>query len=106
MEPAKGLEPLTSGLRKHSKSVSPGLPSVTNVKFPRKLVVFCFAGLLSLSPVCVECLSECLSGFWREDGMPRPKTGAAILKSRTVNGKRVKEWYACVSYTDDTGKRQ
>ena len=38
--------------------------------------------------------------------MPRPRTGAAILKWRSANGKRVKEWYACVSYTDDTGKRQ
>jgi integrase len=44
--------------------------------------------------------------FDREDDMPRPKTGAAILKWRIANGKRVKEWYACVSYTDDTGKRQ
>ena len=38
--------------------------------------------------------------------MPRPKQGAAIAKWKTVNGKRVKHWYACVSYTDDTGKRQ
>ena len=38
--------------------------------------------------------------------MARPKQGAAIGKWKTVNGKRVKHWYACVSYTDDAGKRQ
>src|SRR6185295_3970092 len=38
--------------------------------------------------------------------MPRAKTGAVIKKWRNVNGKRVKDWYACVSYTDDAGKRQ
>ena len=35
--------------------------------------------------------------------MPRPKTGAAHPVVENVNGKRVKEWYACVSYTDDSG---
>jgi hypothetical protein len=38
--------------------------------------------------------------------MPRAKTGAAILKWRSADGKRVKDWYACVSYTDESGKRQ
>jgi hypothetical protein len=38
--------------------------------------------------------------------MPRAKTGAAIKKWRIVNVKRRKDWYACVSYTDNSGKRQ
>ncbi len=38
--------------------------------------------------------------------MPRAKTGAVIKKWRIANGKRVKDWYACVSFTDDSGKRQ
>ena len=38
--------------------------------------------------------------------MPRPKTGAAIIKWKVKNGKRVKQWYACVSYVDESGKRR
>jgi integrase len=36
--------------------------------------------------------------------MPRHKTGAAIQKWRVKNGKRVREWHACISYWKD-GKR-
>jgi integrase len=36
--------------------------------------------------------------------MPRHKTGAAIQKWRVKNGKRVREWHACLSYWKD-GKR-
>jgi hypothetical protein len=39
----------------------------------------------------------------REAYMPRAKTGAVIKKWRILNGKRVKDWYACVSYIDDAG---
>ena len=38
--------------------------------------------------------------------MPRHKTGAAIVKWKEKNGKRVKQWYACVSYYDEQGKRR
>ena len=38
--------------------------------------------------------------------MPRAKTGAAIVKWKVKNGKRVKQWYACVSYVDESGKRR
>ncbi len=38
--------------------------------------------------------------------MPRHRTGAAIVKWKEKNGKRVKHWYACVSYYDDQGKRR
>jgi integrase len=38
--------------------------------------------------------------------MPRHRTGAAIVKWKEKGGKRVKHWYACVSYYDDQGKRR
>lgn len=38
--------------------------------------------------------------------MARPKTGAAIYKWKVRNGKNVKQWFACVSYVDQQGKRQ
>jgi hypothetical protein len=38
--------------------------------------------------------------------MPRHRTGAAIVKWKEKNGKRVKHWYACVSYYDDQGQRR
>ncbi len=36
--------------------------------------------------------------------MARHKTGAAIQKWRTKNGKKVREWYACITYLEG-GKR-
>src|SRR5689334_683223 len=38
--------------------------------------------------------------------MARPKTGAAIHKWKVRNGKKVKQWFACVSYVDQDGKRR
>jgi integrase len=36
--------------------------------------------------------------------MARPKTGAAIIKWREKNGKKIKEWHACITFWKD-GKR-
>lgn len=38
--------------------------------------------------------------------MARHRTGAAIAKWKVKNGKRVKQWFACVSYMDESGKRR
>ena len=38
--------------------------------------------------------------------MPRNKTGAAIVKWKEKNGKRVRQWFACVSYFDAEAKRR
>jgi hypothetical protein len=38
--------------------------------------------------------------------MAKLKTGTAIQKWRIKNGKRVREWHACVSYIDESGKRR
>ncbi len=38
--------------------------------------------------------------------MARHRTGAAIVKWKEKNGKRIKLWYACVSYFDEQGKRR
>jgi integrase len=38
--------------------------------------------------------------------MARHRTGAAIAKWKVRNGKRVKQWFACVSYFDEQGKRR
>ncbi len=38
--------------------------------------------------------------------MPRNRTGAAIVKWKWKNGKRVRQWFACVSYFDDEGHRR
>ena len=38
--------------------------------------------------------------------MARPKTGAAIHKWKVRNGKKIKQWFACVSYVDQDGKRR
>ena len=38
--------------------------------------------------------------------MPRPRTGSAVALWKERGGKRVKVWYGCISYFDDTGKRK
>lgn len=38
--------------------------------------------------------------------MARHKTGAAIYKWKVKNGKKVKQWFACVSYVGEQGKRR
>jgi integrase len=37
--------------------------------------------------------------------MAKFKTGAAIQKWRIKNGKKVREWHACISWADESGKR-
>jgi hypothetical protein len=38
--------------------------------------------------------------------MARPRTGSAVSLWKIRGKKRVKVWYACVSYFDDKGKRK
>lgn len=38
--------------------------------------------------------------------MARPKSGAAVHKGKVRNGKRVKQWFACISYVGQQGKRR
>src|SRR5262249_51098562 len=66
----------------------PGSPSVTNVKLPREIVVFRFAGLLSLSPVCVECLTVCLTVFSLRRSYAEAKTRRRNRKVEDRQGQK------------------
>ena len=61
MEPAKGFEPLTSGLRKLDCHVFLCQPTFTHVIFLKIPVVLCRRGLVQSSVVKAESVSEKVS---------------------------------------------
>ena len=103
MEPAKGFEPLTSGLRKLDLPVFLRQPTFVHVIFLKVSVDLCCRGLVQCSAVKAESVSEKVS---EEVGMPRHKTGCAITRSFEKNGRTHKSWFARIEYVDETGIRK